>query len=302
MPASSAELPRGSAACSAPSWARLVRSADRSRGRALLRAMRAVMRSMSAMLRRSLRRSARQASVRAELVEACPSTGSGRTELMGDMPSSAAIASWRACACLRSDSGWCRQWRSQREPMLVAQVSSSDSSVGAGLPARVSLISRLRRVAGSRRRNSLSCSTAIAVTCAKACNCVARAYSSNAPAAPSAGEGCSMPKPARSRVPKCCVSARCADSISKCQSGRRRTAVAWMSRLPLSPSATSTSAGLRRSRWVPSASSVVSSRRRSPLARLSQASPTFGFTTCSASNRLSRAFVEQRWRRSACRG
>jgi hypothetical protein len=38
--------------------------------------------------------------------------------------------------------------------MLVAQVSSSESRVGAGSPRRVSEISRLRRVAASRRRKA----------------------------------------------------------------------------------------------------------------------------------------------------
>ena len=52
----------------------------------------------------------------------------------------------------RSRSGWCRVWRSRREPMLVTQLSSSENRVGAGWPRRVSVISRLRRVAGSRPR------------------------------------------------------------------------------------------------------------------------------------------------------
>jgi hypothetical protein len=35
------------------------------------------------------------------------------------LAASSATASWRAAAAARSASGWCRQWRSQREPMLV---------------------------------------------------------------------------------------------------------------------------------------------------------------------------------------
>ena len=88
----------------------------------------------------------------------------------------AAIASWRAlAACLRSRSGCGSQWRSSRLPAAVAQVSSSDSSVGAGSPRSVSVISRLRRVAASSARTSLADSTASARTCASAACCVAAA-------------------------------------------------------------------------------------------------------------------------------
>jgi hypothetical protein len=113
--------------------ARLSRSEERSRGRALFRAMRAVMRSMSAKPARRLGQ-----------------RGAGPFAGFADQRGDGLVAARGECS--RSVSGWCRQWRSQREPMLVAQVSSSESRVGAGSPRRVSEISRLRRVAASRRR------------------------------------------------------------------------------------------------------------------------------------------------------
>ena len=42
----------------------------------------------------------------------------------------------RAQHAARSRSGWCSQWCSRRLPMLVAEVSSSESRVGAGFAAQ----------------------------------------------------------------------------------------------------------------------------------------------------------------------
>ena len=60
----------------------------------------------------------------------------------------------------RRRSGCVSQWRSSRLPAAVAHASSSDSSVGAGSPLSVAVISRLRRVAGSSARYSPGRSTA----------------------------------------------------------------------------------------------------------------------------------------------
>ena len=53
--------------------------------------------------------------------------------------------------------------------MPVAHSSRSEKSVGAGSPRKVSVSSRLRRVAASRRTYSPARSAVTAVTCASAC-------------------------------------------------------------------------------------------------------------------------------------
>ena len=106
---------------------RLSRRADKSRGRALPRAMRAAMRSRSAMVFR--------------LPE---------SSVLVLSASRAATASNRAWMWSRLRRGWCSHWASRRLPMWVAQLSSVENRVGAFLPDRVAVISRLRRVAASK--------------------------------------------------------------------------------------------------------------------------------------------------------
>jgi hypothetical protein len=185
-----------------PSRARLSRSEDRSRGRALLRAMRAAMRSMSAKPERPW--PAPHEGPVAGIADQCRDRGSAAP-----------------AECRDPSSGWCRQWRSQREPMLVAQVSSSESRVGAGSPRRVSEISRLRRVAASRRRKLPSRSTVSCVRCASASRSAWPGHSGRARRRRPAralrpgrrsrpGRGCRSARPAH----------RAAARPSKCQSGR----------------------------------------------------------------------------------
>ena len=100
------------------------RSADRSRGRALLSATRAAIRSMS------------------QTPASASRSGAGPAR-------SAATSACRCASCAPARSGWCRAWRSQRLPAAVQQVSSTLSRVGSRSPARVSVSSRLRRVAAS---------------------------------------------------------------------------------------------------------------------------------------------------------
>jgi hypothetical protein len=84
----------------------------------------------------------------------------------------------------------------------------------------------------------------------------------------------SAPKPARSRVPKWAVSRRRAVSASNCQSAsRRRLGASCSSSGRRRPSGISTSAGRRRSNWAASCGASHSSTRKSPLARLSQPGP-----------------------------
>ncbi len=120
----SGESHAASVVCSCGKASSVSRRPDRSRGRADFRAMRVVIRSTSTQGFRYL----------------CASLYDSH---------SLSTASRRARKIARSRSGWCSQWDKSRLPMLVAQVSSSDSRVGAGSPLSVWVISRLRRVAAS---------------------------------------------------------------------------------------------------------------------------------------------------------
>ena len=185
--------------------------------------------------------------------------------------------------------GWCSQWRSRRLPMLVAQVSSKDASVGEGSPRMVSVSSRLRRVAASMRISSPASSTASWEICAGFTLWVDLTYSSSAPAAPTATGRVSAPKPARSCVPKWRVSANWADAVSNCQGGSFLRGQLTCSKIlrPLSSGSTS-SAGFRRSSSLANSSTPVCMILNSPLAMDSQARPSVPLCMFTASTRLSR--------------
>ena len=100
------------------------RKPDKSRGRALPTAMRAAMRSMSPK----------------GLNAACKVAAWGNK---------ATIACWRNKMWGLRVRGWCSQVCNKRLPIWVAQSSKHDNKVGAVLPLKVRLISKLRRLAAS---------------------------------------------------------------------------------------------------------------------------------------------------------
>ena len=128
--AMSAEVQSARRAASVGRRAKVSRKPERSRGRALPNAIRDATRSTS-----TVRRSSTAMRWR-----------SGVAAL------NSAIATWRAAATSWARSGMVSHMRNKRLPALVVQASSSDSSVGAGSPRSVSVISRLRRVAASNAR------------------------------------------------------------------------------------------------------------------------------------------------------
>ena len=104
--------------------------------------------------------------------------------------------------------------------MPVAHSSRSEKSVGAGSPRKVSVSSRLRRVAASRRTYSPARSAVTAVTCASACPRLAGVFEER-PQAPIASVRSSQPKPASVAAPSCLRSFFLPLSTSNCQGGSR---------------------------------------------------------------------------------
>ena len=81
------------------------------------------------------------------------------------------------------------------------------------------------------------------------------------------------PKPARSWVPNCWLSARCAASRSNCHCGRRFGTSLLVSSASTASSGVSNSAGLTRSMKEANSLGAISATQKRPPARLSQAKP-----------------------------
>ena len=81
------------------------------------------------------------------------------------------------------------------------------------------------------------------------------------------------PKPARSWVPNCWVSARCAASKSNCHCGRRFGTSLLVSSVNRASSGVSSSAGFTRSMKEANSLGAISATQKRPPARLNQASP-----------------------------
>ena len=171
--------------------------------------------------------------------------------------------------------------------MLLAHVSSSESSVGAGSPRRVWVISRLRRVAASICTKSSALWTRMLRTCEIFCPCVSLAYPSSAPAASIPRVKLSQPKPDRSSVENCWHKLRRAVSSSKCQTGSVLIAALQFAGGVVF-SASKISEGCRRSSSAGRLSASASLVKNWPDARFNQAMPSLPWRSCIASNRLSR--------------
>ncbi len=133
--------------------------------------------------------------------------------------SCSSMAWWRACTMSRLRSGWCSQRRRQRLPMAVTVVSSTEARVLSLPPDRLVSISRFTRLAASRMMASLLCTVCRLLICGSAVRWVFFTYCSKQPAAMMAAGMSSQPKPDRSRVPNCSVSAVVAASVSNHHGG-----------------------------------------------------------------------------------
>jgi hypothetical protein len=191
---------------------------------------------------------------------------------------SAATASCRALAIARSRGGCVSQWRSSRLPMPDLQLSSSDSSVGAFSPRRVSVSSRLRWVAGGRSISDEARATFSVATWASAWPWVCSAkLSSAAAAAWATGRSCAL-KPCSDATFSSAHSLRSPSAVSNCQGGRWvRAARCWVMAVgngsARSPWGNSNSAGSSRASQPGSSFSLHSVRPSWPLVRPSQARP-----------------------------
>ena len=195
----------GRAACSSGSADRLMCSRVRSRGRAERSATRPRIRSISPIRSSTWRADSKRQPSR-----------------------SAAMRSWRSPSTERSRSGRCTQRLSNRDPIAVSVLSSTQARDGSSWPVRVSVSSRLRRVAASMATPSSNASRVSPVTWGRSLRWVSRAYCNSAPAAATdAGVGC--PKPDRSCTWNCWQSCRRAPSASKSQGGRCRQPGRWLS-------------------------------------------------------------------------
>ena len=88
---------------------------------------------------------------------------------------SSAIAPWRASSSARRRSGRRSQRLSQRLPIAVFVVSSTQASVYSSLPVKLVSISRLRSDAASSATASSRESGTSALTCGSSPRCVSRA-------------------------------------------------------------------------------------------------------------------------------
>ncbi len=190
-----------------------------------------------------------------------------------------------AARAARSAAGDCPCGSHRRR---AARTASSARSLDDSPLDRLSLISRLRRVAPSSAIVRSSRSTASVAMCASvrrrgpaatsppSSACVRRRWRSSAPADPSANVSSPTPNATRSATPKCVHSACRPPGTSKSCGEQRvacvhRSSATWSPSSP--PSMTSVSAGCRRSSTRSTASGEHSSNRRSPDAKLTHAMP-----------------------------